>query len=72
MVYRAINKGEKSLHYKLEKWNKSGTFDIMNNISKHITLVQLMHSLGNMNHTVSVVWKWIFDSNDIKYLPLSI
>ena len=42
---------------------KIGTFDIMNNISEHFTLLQLMDSLGNVNNAVSVVGMWIFDPN---------
>ena len=45
------------------KWKKLVTFDVMNNISEHVTLVQLMFSLGNVNHALSVVGKWILDSN---------
>ena len=35
----------------------------MKNISANLTLVQLMDSLGNVNHAISVVGSWIFDSN---------
>ena len=35
----------------------------MNSISEHVTLVQLMYSLGKVNHDISVVGYWIFDSN---------
>ena len=38
-------------------------YDIMNNISEHVTFLQLMNSLDNLNHAVSVVGTWIFDSN---------
>ena len=31
-----------------------------------------MDSLGNVNHAVSAVGKWIFDSNYEKVLPLNI
>ena len=50
MFYKARNFGEKDLRYKLEKWKKMGTFDILNNINKHVKLVQLMDSLGGINH----------------------
>ena len=39
MVDTARNKGKQSLNYKLEKHKRAGTFDIMNNTSKHVTLV---------------------------------
>ena len=55
MLYPARNFGKKHLHYKLEKLKKMGNFDILNNISEHITLVQLMDSLDNVNNSVSVV-----------------
>ena len=35
----------------------------MEDISANITLVKLMDLLGNMNHAISVVGNWIFDSN---------
>ena len=35
----------------------------MEDISEHVTLVQLMYSLVNVNHAISVVGNWIFDSN---------
>ena len=56
----------------MEQWKKIGTFDIMNNITEYVTLVQLMDSVGNVNHAVSVVGEYIFDSNEEKSLPLNI
>ena len=47
------------------------TFDILNNISKYVILVKLVDSLGKMNHAVSVVGKWLFDSNYENFLPLT-
>ena len=49
-----------------------GTFDILNNISEHVTLVQIMDSLGNMNYAVNVIGKWIYDSSYRKTLALNI
>ena len=46
-------------------------YDILNNISEDVTLVQLMESLGNMNNAISVVGYWIFDSNYEKALSLT-
>ena len=43
-------------------------FDILNNISEDVKLVNLMGQLGNMNHDISVVGYWIFDSNYKKAL----
>ena len=49
-----------------------GSYDIMTDISEHVTLVQLMDYLGNANHAISVVGYWIFDSNYEKALVLNI
>ena len=72
MLDKARNKGEKHIHYKLKKWNKTVTFGILSNISEHVTLVQLVGSLGNVNHAVSVVGKCIVGSNYEKDLPFII
>ena len=72
MVNKTRNKVEQRLCYKLEKWKKAGTSDIMNNISKNVTLVKLVDSLGNVSHAVSVVEKCIYDSNYEKALLLNI
>ena len=63
MIDQARKFGEQHLRYKLEQWKKTGTFYILNNISKYVTLVQLMDSLGNVDHAVSVVVECIFDPN---------
>ena len=42
MLDKERNFGEQHLRYKLEKWKKTDTFDIMNNINEYVTLVQLM------------------------------
>ena len=65
------NKGETRVHYKLEKYKEKGEYEILKNISENVTLVQLMDSLGNANHAISVVGSWIFDSNDEKALVLN-
>ena len=48
------------------------TFDILNNISEYVTLVQLMDYIGYVNHAVSVVGECISDYNYEKALPLNI
>ena len=40
---------------------ETGTFDILNNISEHVILLQPIDSIGNVNYAVSVVANWIFD-----------
>ena len=47
-------------------------FYILNNVSEHVTFVQLMDSLGNVNHAVIVVGKWTFYSKKEKAFPLTI
>ena len=46
-------------------------YKILEDISADVTLVQLMDSLGNVNHAISVVGNWIFDSNYEKELVLN-
>ena len=48
------------------------TFGILNNISEYVTIVQLMDSVGNVNHVFSVVGKWFFDLNYKKAFPWNI
>ena len=48
-----------------------GSYDIMTDISEHVILVQLMEYLGNVNHAISVVGYWIFESNYKKSLVLN-
>ena len=63
MLKKNINKGETRVHYKLMKYKMMGEYEILEDISANVTLVQLMDSLGNVNHAISVVGSWIFDSN---------
>ena len=50
---------------------KNDDLDILNGISEDVTLVQLIDSLGNVNHVISVVGYWIFDSNNKKAICLT-
>ena len=43
----------------------------MIDISEHVTLVQLMDYLGNVNHAISAIGYWIFDSSYDKSLVLN-
>ena len=47
---------------------ENDAIDIIKNISKYVTLVQLMESLGNLNNAISIVGYWIFYSNYKKSL----
>ena len=46
-------------------------FDIINSISEYVSWVKLMESLGNVNHDISIVGYWIFESNYNKALCLT-
>ena len=60
MTKRRKIKGEHNLRYNLTIWKKNDAFDILNDISENVTLVQLMDSLGNVNRAISIVGTWIF------------
>ena len=55
--------GKPRVYYSLRKYKRKGYYDILEDISEHVTLVQLMYYLGNVNHSISVVGYWIFYSN---------
>ena len=46
-------------------------YKILEEISENVTLFQLMYSLENLNHAISVVGNCIFDSNYEKALVLN-
>ena len=48
-----------------------GDYKVLEDISANVTLVRLMDSLGNVNHAISIVGNWIFDSNYEKALVLN-
>ena len=64
-------KGEPRVYYILRKYFKKGSYDILTDISEHVALVKLIYSLGNVNHAISVLGYWIFDSNYEKSLVLN-
>ena len=59
------------MHYKLIKYKKMGGYKILDDISANDTLVQLMDSLGNLNHAISVFGSWIFDLDYERALVLN-
>ena len=72
MPNRRKIKCEQNLRYNLTIWSKNDdVFDIRNDISENFTLVQLMESLGNLNHAISIVGHYIFDYNYNKSLCLT-
>ena len=46
-------------------------YNILEDTSENVTLVQLMDSLGNVNRAISVVGNWIFESKYEKALVLN-
>ena len=56
-------KGKPRVYYSLRKYKNMVSCNICTYMIEHLTLVQLMGSLVNVNHTVSVVGYWIFDPN---------
>ena len=71
MTKRRKIKVEQNLRYNLTIWKNNNACDILNNISENFTLVKLMYSLGNVNHAISIVGHWLFDSNYNKALCLT-
>ena len=64
-------KFQQNLRYNLKIRKNKGTFDIIPDIRENVTLVQLMDTLGNVNHYISILCYWIFDSNFEKSLCLT-
>ena len=50
---------------------KKGAFDILNDISENVTMVQLMNTIRNINYAISIVYHWLFDSKIKKALHLT-
>ena len=64
-------KGEPKVHYSLREYKNMGSYDILTDMSKNVTLFKLMDSLVNMNYAISVLGYWIFDSKYEKALVLN-
>ena len=71
MTNRRKIKYEQNLQYNLTIWKKNDAFDILHVMSEDVNFVQLMDSLGNVNHAISIVGYWIFDSNYEKAICLT-
>ena len=69
---QAQKKVEQHLNYMIKQWEIKGSFDILNYITEHVTLFQLVDTVGDVNHAVIISGNWIFDSNYNKSLPLAI
>ena len=51
---------------------KNGQFDILHDISEHVTLIQLMESVGDYNNAVIIVGYLILEYNYKYVLPLTL
>ena len=51
-------KGEQNLRCILTIWSENDAFDILNDISEDVILVQLMYSLGNENYAIIIIGHW--------------
>ena len=71
VILKNEKKGEHKMYYILMKYKQMGSYDILIEISENVTLAQLMDSLVNLNHSISVVGYWIFYSNYNKSLVLN-
>ena len=70
MTDRVREEGEKNHCYKIVKWGETGKLYILNGIRDHLALVQLVDTAINVNHDVSIIGCWIYDSNHKRALPL--
>ena len=71
MLNRKRKKGETRVNYNLMKYKKMGGYKILDDISANFTLVQFMDSIVNVNHAISVVGSWKFDSDYERVLVLN-
>ena len=63
ILNNTIHKGEARVHYQLIKYRLMVEYKILEDINANFTLVQFMDSLVIVNHAISVVGNWMFDSN---------
>ena len=63
MKNRRKIKGEYNQRYNMTTRKKNYAFDILNDMNENVTFVQLMDSLGNLNHAINILGHWIFDSH---------
>ena len=57
------NKGEQRCRYKFFQWDIKGPFDIFNDTSDYVTLVQIIDNVSYVNHAVSITGYLIYYSN---------
>ena len=59
MKKRRKIKGEQNLQHNMTIWKKNCDFNILSDTSEDVTLVQLIESLGNVNHAIIIVVSYI-------------
>ena len=70
MLDQSRKKGEHRIWYNIKQWIKRGSFEILDYISEHVTLVQRMDMVVNVKHAVSISGNWIFGSNNEKDISI--
>ena len=71
MTDKVRNKGGKQHCYSLEQGKLASTFDIINDMSEYVTLVQLVDNPVNLSYAVAIPGVWTFDANYKRYLTLA-
>ena len=72
MSNRRKNILEQNLRYNMTIWRENDAFDILNDIDENDTLVQLMNSIGNLNHDIIIVGHRRNRRRSILYLHIDI
>ena len=57
MIYKERNKFGNHIRYNIIKWKNKFSVDALNCISDNVTLLQLMDSIVNFDHSMSIVGK---------------
>ena len=60
---RVRNKVEQQCNHSSKQQQKGSTFDILNEMSEYLTLVQLIYNLVSLSKAVTISGVWIFDAN---------
>ena len=63
MIDREINKYEQHHFFNLRQWKKRVKFEIFNDISENVILVQLMENVGYVDQGVIITACWVYYLN---------
>ena len=63
--------GEPRLKYRVEEYTVWDNYDLFQNVSNHVTLVQMQDTSGSLSHCISVAGKWLFDANVERTMPMT-